>query len=105
MTVHALLDCRDKCLHFAGLALGFEVHAPIGQVDDEAGHLELSRHLQHRITEADTLHVPGEKCCLVMNFRHEKMGMITGVDKPVQSAKFLLEKPIHSRFFVAFTRF
>jgi len=71
ITVHAFLNCSDKCLHFLTLAFGFSLHTSVGQVADEAGDIELRRHLQHGKTEADTLHVSGKKYCLVMNLSHE----------------------------------
>jgi hypothetical protein len=71
ITVHAFLNCGDKCLHFLTLAFGFSLHASVGQVADKAGDIKLRRNLQHGNTETDTLDVSGKKYCLVMNFSHE----------------------------------
>jgi hypothetical protein len=96
--VHPLLDGRDEAVHLRRRALSLELHAAIGQVADEAGHVEFLRNLQGGVAEAHTLHTAGEEDGLVMHVCHAK-----GARYPLPRGRFNPQKSsanIRHRFFL-----
>gem|GEM_PF-6036311 len=70
MAMHPLLDRVNERVDLARRALHIEQDAPVAQVFDEAGDLELPSDLEHRVAKAHALHPPRKVNALMLHIIH-----------------------------------
>jgi hypothetical protein len=105
VAVHPLFHSVDKRADLRRYALYLQLHPPIRQILHNAGNLELLRHLQRAVAEADSLHAAREKDRFMMYFRHScGARTLGGSERLTQPAKNTADDWRETGFCIALSR-